>query len=149
MKPSDDELETFHAIHELFAARAAAAPDDAAVSYGGHSLTCAEVDSRAQAIARRLRLLQAAPGAPVAVLVQRGLELPGALLGTLAAGRAFLPLDPGHPPGRLAQLLGRARPGVVIAQRSLARRLPPQPAPVLWLEDADAPRPGAPSISPP
>jgi len=140
--PTDD-LESFHTIHEQFAARAAATPAAAAVSCGGRSLTYAEVAARAQAVARGLLRLQAAAAAPVAVIVERGVELPGALLGTLAADRAFLPLDPRHPPGRLAQLLGRARPGAIVAQRSQASRLPPQPAPVLWLDDAGTPSPGA------
>jgi natural product biosynthesis luciferase-like monooxygenase protein len=152
--PSDDRenagtSERLATVAEQFAARVAASPGDAAVSHGGRSLTYAEVGSRADALARRLRSLQAGPAAPVAVLVERGLELPGALLGILGAGRACLPLDPGNPPGRLAQLLGRGRPGAVVAQRSLAPRLPPQPAPVFWLDDANAAPPGAPADPPP
>jgi natural product biosynthesis luciferase-like monooxygenase protein len=152
--PSDDRenagtSERLATVAEQFAARVAASPGAAAVSHSGRSLTYAEVASRADALARRLRTLQAGPAAPVAVLVERGLELPGALLGILGAGRACLPLDPGNPPGRLAQLLGRARPGAVVAQRSLAPRLPPQPAPVFWLDDANAAPPGAPADLPP
>jgi natural product biosynthesis luciferase-like monooxygenase protein len=143
VKPTED-FETIPTIHGQFAAWAAATPGAVAAVCGSSSLTYAEVGSRMQALARRLRQLPAGPEAPVAVLVERGLELPGALLGTLAAGRAFLPLDPANPPGRVAQLLGRARPAAIVAQRSLAPRLPPQPAPVLWLDDGNAPAPVGP-----
>ncbi|MBV8200409.1 MAG: LLM class flavin-dependent oxidoreductase, partial [Acidobacteria bacterium] len=143
VKPSPD-FETHPTIHGQFASWAAATPGAVAAEHAGRALTYAEVAGRAQALAGRLRRLPAGPEAPVAVLVERGLELPGALLGILAADRAFLPLDPANPPGRLAQLLARARPGAIVAQRSLAARLPPPPAEVLWLDDGDAPAPGGP-----
>jgi natural product biosynthesis luciferase-like monooxygenase protein len=123
-------------IHGQFAAQAAATPDAAAVVWRGRSLTYAEVDRRARALACRLRGSGVGPEAVVAVLVDRSLDLPAALLGILEAGGAFLALDPATPPGRLAQLLAAARPAAVLVHRSLARRLPPRLAPVLVLEDA-------------
>jgi natural product biosynthesis luciferase-like monooxygenase protein len=132
------EMSGGHTIHRQFAAQAAATPSATAVVCRGRSLTYAEVDRRARALARRLRRLGVGPEAVVAVLAERSLELPVALLGILEAGGAYLPLDPANPPGRLAQLLAAARPTAVVAHRSLARRLPPRVAPVLVLEDADA-----------
>jgi natural product biosynthesis luciferase-like monooxygenase protein len=147
VKPTDD-FETIPTIHGQFAAWAAATPGAAAAVCGGTTLTYGEIDGRVQALACRIRRLGAGSEAPIAVLVERGLELPGALLGTLAAGRAFLPLDPANPAGRLAQLLGRARPAAIVAQRRLAPRLPPQPAPILWLDEGDDPSPPGISIAP-
>jgi natural product biosynthesis luciferase-like monooxygenase protein len=122
-------------IQAQFAARCAASPAATAVSAAVGSASYAEVARRARAVAGGLRRGGVAPGATVAVLVERSRELPAALLGILDAGAAFLPLDPTLPPGRLAQLLAAARPAAVLASRSLARRLPPQRAPLLRLED--------------
>src|ERR1700688_2645464 len=123
-------------IHGQFAAQAAATPDAAAVVWRGRSLSYAELGRRARALASRLRSSGVGPGAVFAVLVDRSLDLPVALLGILEAGGAWLLLDPAPPPGRLAQLLAAARPAAVLVQRSLARRLPPRVARVLVLEDA-------------
>jgi natural product biosynthesis luciferase-like monooxygenase protein len=132
------EMSGQHTIHGQFAAQAAATPGAIAVVCRGRSLTYAEIDCRARALACHLRLLGVGPEAVVAVLAERSVDLPVALLGILAAGGAYLPLDPTNPPGRLAQLLAAARPAAVLAHRSLARRLPPRVAPVLVLEDAAA-----------
>jgi natural product biosynthesis luciferase-like monooxygenase protein len=135
-KQAAAETSGSHTIHAQFAAQAAATPEAAAAVCGGRSLTYAEIECRARALARRLRRQGVGPEAVVAVLVERSLDLPVALLGILEAGGAYLPLDPNNPPGRLAQLLAAARPAAVVVGRSLARRLPPRVAPVLVLEDA-------------
>ncbi|HLX10647.1 MAG TPA: MupA/Atu3671 family FMN-dependent luciferase-like monooxygenase [Thermoanaerobaculia bacterium] len=123
-------------VHQQFAARAAAAPGAVAVAGGGREASYAEVERGAAAVAGRLRALGVGPETLVAVAVDRPLDLPAALLGILAAGGAYLLLDPAVPPGRLAQQLAACRPAVIVAQRSLARRLPPRLPPVLWLEEA-------------
>ena len=140
-KAAAAEMSSQDTIHRQFAARAAATPDATAVVCRGGSLTYAEIDRRARVLASGLQRLGVGPEAVVAVLVERSLELPVALLAVLAAGGAYLLLDPTNPPGRLAQLLAAARPAAILAHRSLARRLPPRGAPVLVLEDAAAAEP--------
>jgi len=123
-------------VHQLFAARAAAAPGAVAVAGGDREASYAEVARRAAAAAGRLRALGVRPETLVAVVLDDPLDLPAALLGILAAGGAYLLLDPAVPPGRLAQQLAACRPAVVVTRRALARRLPPRLPPVLWLEEA-------------
>ncbi len=122
-------------VNQQFVARAAAAPAAVAVAAGGREASYAEVERRAGAVAGRLRTLGVGPETLVAVTVDRALDLPAALLGVLAAGGAYLLLDPAVPPGRLAQQLAGCRPAVIVTQRSLARRLPPRLPPVMWLEE--------------
>src|SRR5262249_37319706 len=58
--------------------------------------------------------------------------LPVALLGTLMAGAAFVPLDLAHPPARLATILGDAAPVAIVTETALLGRLPSGcPAPLL------------------
>ncbi|MGE7385686.1 amino acid adenylation domain-containing protein [Streptomyces sp. NPDC004126] len=88
-----------------FEARAARTPWATALTGAGTSGTSyAELDERANRIARRLRALGAGPETRVAVLLDRGPELVAALLGVWKAGAAQLPVDPCTPDARIAGL---------------------------------------------
>ena len=65
-----------HTVHGQFAAQAAATPDATAVVCRGRTLTYAEIDRRARALAWRLRRLGVGPETVVAVLAEPSLELP-------------------------------------------------------------------------
>jgi natural product biosynthesis luciferase-like monooxygenase protein len=127
----------------LFAAQAAATPRAMAAACGERTLTYAELDREVHRVAGRLRHLGVGPQAEVAVLLTPSIELPAALLGILAAGGAYLPLDPGWPPGRLAQLLARARPAAVVAPGAPARRLPPLAVPLVVVDGGEPAGDGA------
>jgi amino acid adenylation domain-containing protein len=107
---------------ELFSAQAARTPDAQAVVSGSGTLSYAELETRSSRLAHRLRSLGTGPETPVAILMERSAELLVAVLGVLKAGGAFIPLDPGHPPQRLASLLRDARPHVVLVQPGMATR---------------------------
>src|SRR5258708_3185822 len=77
-------------IHGQFAAQAAATPDAVAVVCRGRCLTYAEVGRRARALACRLRRAGVGPEAVVAVLADRSLGLPAALLGRLTGAGPHL-----------------------------------------------------------
>ncbi|HEV7514960.1 MAG TPA: amino acid adenylation domain-containing protein, partial [Thermoanaerobaculia bacterium] len=82
----------------------------------------------ANRLAHALRRRGVGPEVPVAVLMERALELPVALLGILKAGGAYVPLDPAYPPERLAQMVADALPhggpAVLLAQERWAGLLP-------------------------
>jgi amino acid adenylation domain-containing protein len=122
--------------HQLVADQAARTPDRAAVESGGHRLTYAELDDRANRLAHHLRELGAGPGVPVGVCLRRSADLVAALLAVWKAGGAYLPLDPDFPPERLRLYLDDSAAPVVITQTELKSRLPATTARVLDL-DAD------------
>ena len=88
-------------LHELFEAQADRTPDAVAVRCGGRSLTYAELDRRANGLARRLIQRGAGPGVLVGVCLPRSADAVVALLAVLKAGSGYLPLDPAYPPRRL------------------------------------------------
>jgi aspartate racemase len=100
---------------ELVAAVAARTPDAVAVLDGTTTLTYRELNSRADRLAGALVAAGVAPGDRVAVAVPRGAALVVSLLATLRAGTAYLPVDAGYPPARLAAILADARPTCLIA----------------------------------
>ncbi|WP_214324848.1 non-ribosomal peptide synthetase [Nonomuraea sediminis] len=99
---------------EAVARWAAATPDAPAVVSGGVAVSFAELDRRANRIARRLRELGAGPESCVGVCLGRGPDLLPALLGVWRAGAAYVPLDPSHPPARLADVLSRSGARLVV-----------------------------------
>ncbi|TXS44379.1 non-ribosomal peptide synthetase [Streptomyces sp. OR43] len=103
-------------------AQAARTPDATALVHGNVSLTYAELNTRANRLARHLRILGARPGAVVAVAVPRSVELVVSLLAVLKAGAAYLPLDPEYPAERITYMLRDAAPVCVLIDR--ADRLP-------------------------
>ncbi|MFI6967228.1 amino acid adenylation domain-containing protein [Streptomyces sp. NPDC050255] len=99
-------------------AQAARTPDATALVYGDVSLTYAELNTRANRLARHLRTLGARPGAVVAVAVPRSVELIVSLLAVLKAGAAYLPLDPEYPAERVTYMLRDAAPVCVVTDRA-------------------------------
>ncbi|MFF9027204.1 amino acid adenylation domain-containing protein [Streptomyces iakyrus] len=122
----------------LFQARAQASPDAPAVSLGGTRLTYAELNSRANRLARLLIAHGAGPEKIVAVALPRSVELIAALLAVTKTGAAYLPLDPAYPHARLELMLADAAPVLVVTDRDTAPALP-SGAPTLVLDEGTTP----------
>jgi len=112
-------------LQELFEEQVAKTPDAVAVTYEQERLTYAELNGRANQLARYLGERGVGPGSVVGVFLERSLEMLVGLLGVLKAGAAYLPLDPDYPAGRLQFMLRNASPGVVLTRRRLLSVLPP------------------------
>jgi natural product biosynthesis luciferase-like monooxygenase protein/non-ribosomal peptide synthase protein (TIGR01720 family) len=104
-------------IHSQFEAQAAQTPDAVALIAGDERLTYAELNRRANQLARCLQTLGVKPETPVGLCIDRSLELVVGMLGILKAGGAYLPLDPSYPAERLALMLQDSGAPVVLTQR--------------------------------
>lgn len=87
--------------------RPAVEANDGWLSYG-------ELDVHSNCLAHRLRAMGAGPGTTVGICIGRGARELVALLATLKAGAAYVPLDPSHPPERLGLIVEDASPEVII-----------------------------------
>ena len=124
-------------LHELVAAYAKERPDAPAVRFTGTGETVdyAELDDRSDRLARLLAERHGVEaGRIVALLLERGPLAPIAQLAILKAGAAWLPLDPGYPPKRLAFQLSDSHADLVLTTGDLADRLPDD-APLLLDSD--------------
>jgi amino acid adenylation domain-containing protein len=124
-------------IHERFAAEAAAAPSRIAVIDELASMSYAELDSRANQLAHRLRTLGVGPEATVGLCTDRSVEMVVGVLGILKAGGAYIPLNYEHPPARLAAQLEIAGARVIVTQSALLDRLPEFDGELICLDGAD------------
>jgi amino acid adenylation domain-containing protein len=134
---NDTRSEYQHAcVHQLFERQAEETPDAVAVICEESELTYAELDSRANQLARHLRRLGVGPESRVGVLINRGARMVVSLLGVLKAGGAYVPLDPEYPRERLDFMLEDAGVGVLLTEQSLAESVPVNVGHVLSV-DAD------------
>ncbi|MFR9676961.1 amino acid adenylation domain-containing protein, partial [Streptomyces sp. TR06-5] len=109
-------------LHELFEEQVRATPDRIALSYEDQQLTYAELDRRANRLARTLQARGVAPETPVGISMRRSLELVTGLLAILKAGGAYVPLDPDYPSDRLAFIAESAQVGVALVQPGTAEQ---------------------------
>ncbi len=115
-------VQAAHCLHEWFARQVAASPAAPAVWHANGTLVYAELNARAERLAQRLRALGVGRGARVGVALERSPELVIGLIAVLKAGAAYVPLDPGHPPERIAFMMADARPAVLLADAAFAAR---------------------------
>ncbi|MFY0534005.1 condensation domain-containing protein [Nannocystis pusilla] len=116
----------------LIGEQAARTPEAPAVTHAGRTWRYGELAARVETIAAGLRERGVGPGQIVAVLGERSAELLGALLGVLAAGAAYLPLDPAFPEDRLRFMIGDS--GATLVIRDVETRAVPGSSPSVTIE---------------
>ncbi|GAA2068995.1 non-ribosomal peptide synthetase [Streptomyces albiaxialis] len=103
-------------LHEGFLARAAQAPEAVALVSRDGELTYGALARHAAAVAGALRGAGCGPGDRIAVVMDKGPEQIAAVLGTLLAGCAYVPVDTTQPRLRGERLLADARVRHVLTQ---------------------------------
>jgi amino acid adenylation domain-containing protein len=116
-------------VHEMFEEQVLRTPFEVAATFADRSLTYSQLNEQANRLARYLLQQGVAVGEPVAICVERSLDMVVSLLAILKAGAAYLPLDPNYPPERLQYMLEDARPRIVLTEEKLQ-----------WLLEASAAR---------
>ena len=84
-------------------------PEQIALSVPGATVSWGEFGASVAGLAGRLLSAGVRPDEPVGVLARRDAGYLIGAMAVMAAGAAFVPLDPDSPPKRLAELAGRAR----------------------------------------
>ncbi|GAA3398647.1 amino acid adenylation domain-containing protein [Streptomyces roseoviridis] len=122
-------------IVEQFEARVREAPDSVAVVVTDTATSYAELNSRANRLAALLRGRGAGPGTRIGLCLRRNADLPAAVLAVLKTGAAYVPLDPTHPPARVAEIAADAGVGAVLAHAEAAGAVSAVTAPVVVLDE--------------
>jgi pyochelin synthetase len=131
-------------LHDRVFTAAATHADRTAVIAPDRTLTYAELAGYAHAVAVQLREAGVAPGARVAIVMDKGWEQVPAVLGALYAGCVYVPVDTVHPPARRARVLASSGATAVLTQARLddsyAYELPSIAVDTLEPSDALEPR---------
>jgi len=141
---TEAELPAAESWSELLAEQAARTPDAVAVGCGEAQLSFGELERRALALAGKLRRHGVGPEVPVILALDRSLELIVGLRAVLAAGGAFVPVDPAQPKRRLELILADSGARVALADAGSAELLAEDVETVLTVAEGasgDAPEP--------
>ena len=118
-----------YTVVTLFEEQAAARPHKAAVRSAGREISYAEMDREANRLARRILEVDGRGNRPVAAILREGLKPPVAAMGTLKAGKCYVPLDAAYNEARLEYMLADSTAMTVVTDGenlALARRLAPE-----------------------
>ncbi|MFH8295447.1 amino acid adenylation domain-containing protein [Streptomyces sp. NPDC018059] len=121
----------------LFEVQVARVPEAVAVVSGGVEVSYAELDRRANRLARYLVAQGVGPESLVGVCLERGVDAVVALLAVLKSGGAYLPIDAGYPAERVGYMLGDAGPVVVLASTDTVEVVPSSDAKVVVLDEIE------------
>ncbi|MFG3085945.1 non-ribosomal peptide synthetase, partial [Streptomyces parvulus] len=123
-------------VPAAFAAQTVRSPDAVAVRCAGRELSYRELDERSNVLAHRLLDAGVGPEAPVAVLMERSVDVVVALLAVLKAGAFYLPLHSGYPRERMQWIVDETSAGVLLTDTATRGRGVPQVPVVVTVDDA-------------
>ncbi|UCF28844.1 MAG: AMP-binding protein, partial [Chloroflexota bacterium] len=121
-------------VVHLFEEQAEESPDSVALQHGDQTISYAELNRRSNQLANFLTKSGIGSQQVVALSLDRSPEAVIAILGTLKAGAAYLPLDASLPEKRLALMLEETAAPVVLTSQHLANKLPVTNAKVVHLD---------------
>ncbi len=127
-------------LPDLFEAQVARTPDAVALTSPDTRLTYAELNARANRLARLLAGRGAGPEGVVALALPRSAGLITAVLAILKTGAACLPVDPGYPAARITYLLRDASCALLVTDHAIGATLPDTSVPRLLLDAGDTER---------
>jgi amino acid adenylation domain-containing protein len=104
----------------------------AVVGADGAEVSYAELDARANRLARALVARGVGPEVPVALLLDRSVGQVVAIIAVLKAGGAYVPVDPGYPTKRIEFVLADSHAVLLLTDRPARYGIP-----VLALSDVD------------
>ena len=113
-------------LYSLFAEQVRVQGDRVAVVARERSLTYQELSELSIQLGGKLQQLGTTPNRLVAVIMEKGWEQIVAVLGVLAAGAAYVPINPNEPKERLQYLLENSEAEIVLTQSWLTELILPE-----------------------
>lgn len=110
-------------LHHLLRDAAERAPSNGAVNLGEDELTYYELEARSNRFARALRTAGVRRGDRVALHLPKSTHAVAAVYAILKAGAAYVPIEPGSPAPRLADIVAQCRPRCIVTWSQAREKL--------------------------
>ncbi|WP_440617952.1 amino acid adenylation domain-containing protein, partial [Cysteiniphilum sp. 6C5] len=111
-------------IHQLFEEQVEKHPNNIAVIFEKKQLTYAQLNAKANQLARYLRSITSIqPDTFIAIALDKSLEMIIGILGILKSGAAYVPIDTSYPDERLKYILDDTQAALVLSQSQYVSRL--------------------------
>ncbi|MBS0359507.1 MAG: amino acid adenylation domain-containing protein, partial [Proteobacteria bacterium] len=127
--------DTTQTVKKLFESQAEKTPDHIAVVFYGQSKTYRELNADANQLAKRIiknykntSQVEINNDKLVLICMNRCYEMITAVLASVKAGVAYIPIDPNYPDKRIDYIIQDAKPSVILTQNELAQRLSLMPS---------------------
>ncbi|HEK0908909.1 TPA: amino acid adenylation domain-containing protein, partial [Pseudomonas putida] len=121
--PRPAEYPVQQCIHQRIEEQARLRPEAIAVTLDDRQLSYGQLEAQANHLAHRLLAQGVGPEVRVGLVVERSLEMIVAILATLKAGAAYVPMDPSAPAQRLAYMMADSGIALLLVQPHLAARV--------------------------
>jgi non-ribosomal peptide synthetase component F len=108
-------------IEEMFREQATRTPEASAVVFEDQKLTYAELDAASDALADYLIDQGVTIDTPVAIRLERSLDLMVAIMGVLKSGGAYVPIDPTFPEPRIERMLSDCGAKIVLTIEEISK----------------------------
>jgi amino acid adenylation domain-containing protein len=125
---------TWPSVHSRFEERVRLSPSATAVVCDGIAISYAQLNARANTLARRILRDGVSTDQLVPVFLERSIDLIVAILGILKAGGAYVPIDSEHPPERISFILQDVAAPTLVTSQSLMSRLPASAANIVYVD---------------
>ncbi|MDP1608867.1 MAG: amino acid adenylation domain-containing protein [Chlamydiales bacterium] len=111
-------------IYQLFEEQVVRTPDKIAAVFEDQKLTYAQLNAKANQLARYLRsLTNIQPDTVIAICLERSLEMIIGILAIMKAGGAYCPIDPEFPKERIQHILQETRTPFLLTQSHLIEQV--------------------------
>ncbi|WP_440671226.1 amino acid adenylation domain-containing protein, partial [Cysteiniphilum sp. 5D8B4] len=111
-------------IHQLFEKQVDKHPNNIAVVFENKQLTYAQLNAKANQLARYLRsITPIQPDTFIAIALDKSLEMIIGILGILKSGAAYVPIDPNYPSDRIQYILDDTKAPLILSQSQYTPRL--------------------------
>lgn len=103
-------------VQEFFEQRVLETPHRVALVAGGKSISYSQLNARANELCQKLIQEGSQNDLPIAIFLDRSIEMVIAMMAVLKSGAPFLPLDREYPLDRVSYILSDARASMIVAQ---------------------------------
>ncbi|MGO4532519.1 amino acid adenylation domain-containing protein [Paenibacillus sp. 2TAF8] len=110
-------------IHQLVEEQVQRVPEATAVVFEEQRLSYAQLNERANRLARTLRSVGVVPNQLVGLMARRSLETVVGILAVLKAGGAYVPIDPEYPEERIRYILENSNAQMLLTQKELLQQV--------------------------